>query len=43
MDIGYFGLGIGALTTSEWVRAVAATAEQLGFASIWAPEHVILL
>jgi len=43
MDIGYFGLGIGALTTPDWVRLVATTAERLGFASIWAPEHVILL
>jgi probable F420-dependent oxidoreductase len=43
MDIGYFGLGIGALTTSDWVKPVATAAERLGFASIWAPEHVILL
>lgn len=43
MDIGYFGLGIGALTTSDWIRPVVTTAERLGFASIWAPEHVILL
>jgi probable F420-dependent oxidoreductase len=43
MDIGNFGLGIGPVTTSDWVKPVAATAEQLGFASIWAPEHVILL
>jgi probable F420-dependent oxidoreductase len=43
MDIGYFGIGIGALTTSEWLRPVAMAAERLGFASIWAPEHVVLL
>jgi probable F420-dependent oxidoreductase len=43
MDIGYFGLGIGALTASDWIRPIAAAAERLGFASIWAPEHVILL
>jgi len=43
MDIGYFGFGIGALTTSDWIRPIAAAAERLGFASIWAPEHVILL
>ncbi len=43
MDIGYFGIGIGALTSSEWLRPVAMAAERLGFASIWAPEHVVLL
>src|SRR5712691_12942655 len=43
MDIGYFGLGIGPLTTADWVKQVAATAERLGSASIWAPEHVVLL
>jgi probable F420-dependent oxidoreductase len=43
MDVGYFGPGIGALTTSDWIRPIATAAERLGFASIWAPEHVILL
>ncbi len=43
MDIGYFGIGIGALTTADWVKPVATAAERLGFSSIWAPEHVILL
>ena len=43
MDIGYFGLGIGPLTTADWLKPVATTAERLGFASVWAPEHVILL
>jgi len=43
MDIGYFAIGIGALTTSDWVKPVATAAERLGFASIWAPEHVVLL
>jgi probable F420-dependent oxidoreductase len=43
MDIGYFGIGIGPLTTPEWVKPVAVTAERLGYSSIWAPEHVVLL
>src|SRR5262249_10099502 len=32
-----------AFTTSGWPGPLAATAERLGFASIWAPEHVVLL
>lgn len=43
MRVGYFALGIGQGTNPEWVRAVASNAERLGFASIWAPEHVVLL
>ena len=43
MKVGYFALGIGQGTNPEWVRAVASNAERLGFASIWAPEHVVLL
>lgn len=43
MDIGYFALGIGPLTNPEWAKPVATTAERLGFSSIWAPEHVVLL
>ncbi len=43
MDIGYFALGIGPLTTPQWIKPVATTAERLGFSSIWAPEHVVLL
>jgi probable F420-dependent oxidoreductase len=43
MDIGYFGIGIGTFNTADWVKPVATAAERLGFASIWAPEHVILL
>jgi probable F420-dependent oxidoreductase len=43
MDVGYFGLGIGPLTAPEWAHAAARAAERLGFSSIWAPEHVVLL
>jgi probable F420-dependent oxidoreductase len=43
MKIGYFAIGIGALTDPRWVRTVAGNAERLGFATIWAPEHVVLL
>src|SRR5262249_2808485 len=27
----------------EWVRTVVTTAERLGFSTVWAPEHVVLL
>jgi probable F420-dependent oxidoreductase len=43
MKIGYFAIGLGPLTNPDWVRTVASSAERLGFSSIWAPEHVVLL
>jgi probable F420-dependent oxidoreductase len=43
MRIGYFAVGIGATVEPHVLRAVAMAAERLGFATIWAPEHVVLL
>jgi probable F420-dependent oxidoreductase len=43
MEVGYFAVGIGPTVNPELVRAVATTAERLGFSTIWAPEHVVLL
>ena len=43
MKIGYFSIGVGPLTNPEWVRAAATTAERVGFATLWAPEHVVLV
>jgi len=43
MKVGYFAVGIGPTVNPELVRAVATTAERLGFSTIWAPEHVVLL
>src|SRR6516164_4514864 len=43
MKVGYFAVGIGPTVNPELVRTVATTAERLGFATIWAPEHVVLL
>jgi probable F420-dependent oxidoreductase len=43
MDIGYFAVGIGPTVDPEWVKTVATTTERLGFSTIWAPEHVVLL
>jgi probable F420-dependent oxidoreductase len=43
MRIGFFAIGIGRLTSPDWIRTVATNAERLGFASLWAPEHVVLI
>ncbi|MGE5270786.1 MAG: LLM class F420-dependent oxidoreductase, partial [Thiohalocapsa sp.] len=43
MKIGFFAVGIGAAVEPEAVRAVAVAAERLGFATLWAPEHVVLV
>jgi probable F420-dependent oxidoreductase len=43
MKIGFFAVGIGAAVAPEAVRTVAMTAERLGFATLWAPEHVVLV
>lgn len=43
MEIGYFAVGLGPTVAPELVRTVAITAERLGFSTIWAPEHVVLL
>jgi probable F420-dependent oxidoreductase len=43
MRIGFFAIGIGRSTSPDWIRTIATTAERLGFSSLWAPEHVVLL
>jgi hypothetical protein len=43
MEIGYFAVGIGPTVEPEWMRTCAITAERLGFSTILAPEHVVLL
>ena len=43
MKIGFFAIGIGPAADPEVVALSAQTAEQCGFYSIWAPEHVVLL
>src|SRR5438270_11636129 len=43
MKIGFFAVGIGATVEPHAVRAVAMAAERLGFATLWAPEHVVLV
>jgi probable F420-dependent oxidoreductase len=43
MKIGFFAIGIGTLTDPQPLQTIASHAERLGFASLWAPEHVVLL
>jgi alkanesulfonate monooxygenase SsuD/methylene tetrahydromethanopterin reductase-like flavin-dependent oxidoreductase (luciferase family) len=43
MQVGYFAVGIGPAVNPQRIRTIATTAERLGFATIWAPEHVVLL
>jgi len=43
MQVGYFAVGIGPTVEPQRIRTIATTAERLGFSTIWAPEHVVLL
>jgi probable F420-dependent oxidoreductase len=43
MKIGISGFGIGKGARPETMRLVAEQAERLGFGTLWAPEHIVLL
>ena len=43
IDIGWFGVGSGALADAEGVAEVAGAAEDLGYESIWVGEHPVLI
>jgi alkanesulfonate monooxygenase SsuD/methylene tetrahydromethanopterin reductase-like flavin-dependent oxidoreductase (luciferase family) len=43
VQVGYFAVGIGPTVDPEMISTVTTTAERLGFATIWAPEHIALL
>jgi probable F420-dependent oxidoreductase len=43
MKIGLFAIGTGKMAGGGLLKAVAANAERLGFATLWVPEHVVLL
>jgi probable F420-dependent oxidoreductase len=43
IPVGWFGVGSGALADAEGVGAVARTAEELGFESVWVGEHPVLI
>jgi probable F420-dependent oxidoreductase len=42
MRVGLHALGVGTGASPEVVRAVARNAEQCGFATLWAGEHVVM-
>lgn len=43
MKIGLIGAGVGPAAEPEVIALMAQTAEQCGFHSLWAPEHVVLV
>jgi probable F420-dependent oxidoreductase len=43
MQIGLFAVGIGPGSDPEIIALTTRTAEQCGFHSLWAPEHVVLI
>jgi probable F420-dependent oxidoreductase len=43
MKIGLFAIGTGKMAGGGLLKDVAAHAEKVGFATLWVPEHVVLL
>ena len=43
MNIGYFGLNLGAFDNPDSMTRLLTTAEGVGFESIWTGEHVVLI
>jgi alkanesulfonate monooxygenase SsuD/methylene tetrahydromethanopterin reductase-like flavin-dependent oxidoreductase (luciferase family) len=40
--IGLFAIGIGRTADPEAIAQIAGKADEIGFASLWAPEHIVL-
>jgi len=43
MKIGFFAIGIAHMARPDLIKTIAVNAERLNFATVWAPEHVVLL
>ena len=42
MDVGLFAIGIGRAADPDIIAQIARKADDIGFASLWAPEHTVL-
>ena len=42
MEVGLFSIGMGRTADPDIIAQIARKADELGFASLWAPEHVVL-
>jgi alkanesulfonate monooxygenase SsuD/methylene tetrahydromethanopterin reductase-like flavin-dependent oxidoreductase (luciferase family) len=43
MEYGYFGINLEALNNADSIERAVISAEQLGYESVWAAEHVVLI
>ena len=43
MKVGVFAIGAGATAEPETIKGIATTSERLGFATVWAPEHIVFI
>ena len=42
MEVGLFSIGVGRTSDPDMIAHVARQADDVGFASLWAPEHTVL-
>jgi probable F420-dependent oxidoreductase len=43
VKVGVFAIGAGATAEPETIKGIATTSERLGFATVWAPEHIVFI
>jgi probable F420-dependent oxidoreductase len=43
VKVGVFAIGAGATAEPETIKSIATTSERLGFATVWAPEHIVFI
>jgi alkanesulfonate monooxygenase SsuD/methylene tetrahydromethanopterin reductase-like flavin-dependent oxidoreductase (luciferase family) len=42
VEVGLFSIGVGRTSDPDIIAHVARKADDVGFASLWAPEHTVL-